>query len=109
MTRTLQTAYARPTMSQGEKELLRRVAATIRVMIAARGMSLRDLGRASGLSHRIVVYVAGGQREPTIVELDRIARAVGSTVVELVTTDPERLAEENRVGRDVLEGRGYGW
>ena len=105
---TRQTVYTRQRTAD-EEQLVRRVAATIRVIAAARGMSLADVERATGLSHEVVVYVAGGIREPTLVEVHRIAQAMGSTVLEVVTADPERLAADNGVNRSVLEGRGYGW
>ena len=93
----------------GERELVRRVAAVLRVQANARGLGYRDVERLSGVGYGPLQGILGGTREPTIVELRRIAVALGMTVEEVLATDPAKLAEENLVPHGVVTGRSHGW
>lgn len=92
-----------------ERELVRRIAAVLRVQANARGFGYRDVERLSGVGYGPLQGILGGTREPTIVELRRIAVALGMTVEEVLATDPAKLAEENLVPHGVVTGRSHGW
>ena len=92
-----------------ERELVRRVAAVLRVQANARGLGYRDVERLSGVGYGPLQGILGGTREPTIVELRRIAVALGMTVEEVLAADPAKLAEENLVPHGVVTGRSHGW
>ena len=63
------------------------VAANVRRVRLARGLSLRDLSQSTGLSKALLSQVERAVANPTIEALARIAEALGLTFVEL-TREP---------------------
>ncbi|UQA58036.1 shikimate kinase [Polyangium aurulentum] len=60
----------------------------VRARRRALGLTLRDLGQASDLSERFLVLLEGGRANVSILRLDAIARALGTTVAALLTDPP---------------------
>lgn len=59
------------------------VGARIRSLRRARSLTLVQLAEQSGLSHPFLSQVENGRARPSFASLDRIARALGTTQVEL--------------------------
>ena len=68
----------------------------VRQLRSARGMTLDDIGAVIGRAASQVSVIENGKREPKISELQGIARALGVTLDELLTT-------EAPTGRPALE------
>ena len=66
------------------------VGARIRGLREARGLSIRALGRESGLSANALSMIERGRTSPSVSTLYRIATALGVPITEIFRTDPER-------------------
>lgn len=77
----------------------------LRVLRARRGMTRRDLGRASSVSDRYVASLESGKANPSLLVLDQLARGLECSVAEILgdmtTASPEWL-----LLRDLLRDRG---
>jgi XRE family aerobic/anaerobic benzoate catabolism transcriptional regulator len=64
------------------------LAARARALRHARGETLREVSRRSGLSLRLLALIEAGQANPTLSSLVDLARALGADVVELLRPEP---------------------
>ncbi|WP_236795629.1 helix-turn-helix domain-containing protein [Amycolatopsis sp. GM8] len=89
---------ADPAPSRVVDEQAERVGNRIRQMRRSRGLTLVQLAGRTGLSHPFLSQVERGHARPSMVSLDRIAAALGTTQVELIAAgDPgSRDAEDER-------------
>src|SRR3982750_3021999 len=60
------------------------VGARIRALRRARGLTLEELGALCELSHPFLSQLERGRARPSMVSLERIARALGSSQLELL-------------------------
>ncbi|HEY1099048.1 MAG TPA: shikimate kinase, partial [Myxococcota bacterium] len=67
--------------------LTARLARRVRALRAQRGITVRELSAASGLSPRLLALVEAGQANPTLSSLEELARALGVDVVGLLSGD----------------------
>lgn len=77
-----------------------RLGARIRSFRLARGLTLVELARLADLSHPFLSQLERGQARPSMVSLERIARALGSSQIELIAAATDDLvpsAESSRV------------
>lgn len=74
-----------PTAVQAE-----RVGGRIRDMRRARSFTLVQLAEAAGLSHPFLSQLERGLASPSMASLERIARALGTSQVELLSVDEPR-------------------
>ena len=65
----------------------------IRDLRTARGMSLRDLGRAVGVTGQAVMRWENGTAWPSAQLIPKIAQALGCSIEELFTDGRERPAQ----------------
>jgi transcriptional regulator with XRE-family HTH domain len=72
--------------------------ARIRTMRRARGLTLERLAAASGVSRSMISEIERGGRAPTVLVLDRIATALGSSIARL--TQDESRYEPVLLARD---------
>lgn len=70
----------------GDAEAVR-IGGRIRGLRHARGLTLVQLAAGAGLSHPFLSQLERGLARPSIGSLERIARALGSSQVELLTDD----------------------
>ncbi|WP_206786814.1 helix-turn-helix domain-containing protein [Amycolatopsis sp. MtRt-6] len=83
-------------------EQAERVGACIRELRRSRGLTLVQLAGRTGLSHPFLSQLERGHARPSMVSLDRIAKALGTTQVELIAAGAPGLPDTD-VGRpDVL-------
>lgn len=68
-----------------------RLGARIRSFRQARGLTLVELARLAGLSHPFLSQLERGQARPSMVSLERIARALGSSQIELIAAATDDL------------------
>ncbi|MDC0743641.1 shikimate kinase [Polyangium mundeleinium] len=68
--------------------LLRVLGERVRERRRAAGLTLRDLGVASGVSERFLVLVEGGKANVSVVRLDAIARALDTSASALLADAP---------------------
>jgi transcriptional regulator with XRE-family HTH domain len=68
-----------------------RLGARIRSFRQARGLTLVELARLAGLSHPFLSQLERGQARPSMVSLERIARALGSSQIELIAAATDEL------------------
>lgn len=66
------------------RTLLRAVAAQVRGRRTRRGLTLTGLAEASGVSTRFLAEIEAGRANPSIVNLDRVARALGTDAGSLL-------------------------
>ena len=71
-----------------------RVGGRIRDMRRARSMTLVQLAEAAGLSHPFLSQLERGLARPSMASLERIARALGTSQVELLSVDEPRRGRE---------------
>jgi XRE family aerobic/anaerobic benzoate catabolism transcriptional regulator len=95
------------------------VAAQTRALRQRRGLTLRELATASGLSIRLLALIEAGSANPTLSSLADLARALGVEVVELLrapTTNARvravtfvglRGAGKSTIGRRLAETLGW--
>ena len=72
----------------GLEALADRIGRVIRTQRAARGMSLGDLARASGLSKTILARIESGEGNPSVETLWRVSRALRIPLGMLLADDP---------------------
>lgn len=80
--------------------------ANLRRLRLARGLSLVELGRLSGLAKGTLTQLEAGRANPTIETLQSLARALGAGLPDLVADPPSVDAEVVRAGEGpVTPGR----
>jgi transcriptional regulator with XRE-family HTH domain len=72
-------------------EQTERLGARIRSFRRARGLTLVELARLAQLSHPFLSQLERGQARPSMVSLERIARALGSSQIELIAAATDDL------------------
>ena len=75
-------------------EQAERVGGRIRDMRRARAFTLVQLAEAAGLSHPFLSQLERGLARPSMASLERIARALGTSQVELLSVDEPRRGRE---------------
>lgn len=83
-----------PAISTGSvalDEQTERLGARIRSFRQARGLTLVELARLAELSHPFLSQLERGQARPSMVSLERIARALGSSQIELIAAATDDL------------------
>ena len=90
-----------------------RIGERIRAARHARGLTLVQLAEMCSLSHPFLSQLERGQARPSMASLERIARALGTSQVELLSPAPPRAPGHRGGGGPVLRasaGRrgGYG-
>lgn len=78
------------TLSDTESTVLA-VGGRIRDMRRARSFTLVQLAEAAGLSHPFLSQLERGLASPSMASLERIARALGTSQVELLSVDAPRV------------------
>lgn len=73
-----------------------RVGGRIRDMRRARSFTLVQLAEAAGLSHPFLSQLERGLASPSMASLERIARALGTSQVELLSVDEPRSRHGHR-------------
>lgn len=66
-----------------------RLGARIRSFRRARGLTLVELARLADLSHPFLSQLERGQARPSMTSLERIARALGSSQIELIAASAD--------------------
>jgi XRE family aerobic/anaerobic benzoate catabolism transcriptional regulator len=74
--------------------ILERLAGRARALRLSRGLTLRELGAAAGVSERFLVLVEGGGANVSVTKLDDIARALGTTAAALILPDAGEAKRE---------------
>ena len=74
----------------------------IRELRRARGLTLVQLAAAAQLSHPFLSQLERGLARPSMVSLERIARALGSSQIELLAPMDDTGAPETRPGIEVV-------
>jgi len=69
-------------------ELTSRISRTVRALREARHLSRREVVKAAGISERYLIQVEAAEANATAVVLDRIARALGVTLKDLLDDVP---------------------
>ena len=77
----------------GEDAFLQSLGRRLRTIRARRGVTRRDLSRASQVSERYIAQLEAGSGNISVLLLRRIARALGIGAEELVAERPERTPE----------------
>lgn len=62
-----------------------RMGDTLRIKRREKGLTLKQLAKASGCHLSAICHIEKGRREPRIALLSRIAQALGLTINDLVT------------------------
>ncbi|MDI1450842.1 shikimate kinase [Polyangium sp. 6x1] len=78
--------------------LLKALGERVRERRRAAGLTLRDLGAASGVSERFLVLVEGGKANVSVVRLDAIARALETTASALLAATPTEAPRASEKG-----------
>lgn len=73
-------------------EFIPRVGARIRVLRRARGWTVQQLSDAAEVSRRMLTQIELGQANPSLVTIDRIARALGTDFATLAQPEPSAAA-----------------
>jgi transcriptional regulator with XRE-family HTH domain len=89
----------------GRSGVLAHVAENLRRLRKAAGMSQSALADASGISRRMIVGLEGGEANISLSSLDRLAEALGTSFVQMVS-DPR--AESRRIEAVAWRGAGAG-
>lgn len=79
-----------PDSATPEERAAVRLGERIRGMRRARGLTLVQLAEAAGLSHPFLSQLERGLTRPSMGSLERIARALGTSQVELLAVDAPR-------------------
>lgn len=66
------------------EELTKRFDALVRRMRMENGLSQERLGELSGLHRNYIGAIERAERTPSIVQADRLARALGTTLAEML-------------------------
>ncbi|ARJ05818.1 hypothetical protein B5808_11725 [Cnuibacter physcomitrellae] len=80
-------------------EQTERLGARIRSFRQARGLTLVELARLSDLSHPFLSQLERGHARPSMPSLERIARALGSSQVELMAGSTDQELPSGQPGR----------
>lgn len=91
-----------PAHSRVVDEQSERVGGRIRELRRARGLTLVQLAARTGLSHPFLSQLERGHTRPSMVSLDRIAKALGTTQVELIAAGAPGLPDAEAGRPDVL-------
>lgn len=75
---------------EARSDVLAFVGENLRRLRRQAGMSQAALAEASGLSRRMIVKLEGGDTNVSLASLDRLAEALGTTIVEVVSDPAER-------------------
>jgi XRE family aerobic/anaerobic benzoate catabolism transcriptional regulator len=88
--------------------ILERLAARVRARRKDLSLTLRELGESAGLSERFLVSLESGRANVSVIRLDDLARALGTTAAELIAAPaearPSSAASKREAGR--ASGRG---
>lgn len=79
-----------PLQNQVVDEQTERIGAQIRALRHSRGMTLVQLAEQAELSHPFLSQLERGHARPSMVSLERIARALGSSPLELMAASEQR-------------------
>jgi quercetin dioxygenase-like cupin family protein/DNA-binding XRE family transcriptional regulator len=85
-----------------------RLGARIRSFRRARGLTLVELARLADLSHPFLSQLERGQARPSMTSLERIARALGSSQIELIAASADMPVAAGGAGADGGSGSGSG-
>lgn len=96
-------------MDEAPEPLNERIAARVRALRAARGLSLEALATASGVSRSMISLVERGESSPTAVVLERLATGLGVPLASLFdapqpTPDPVSRRAQQAAWRDPQSG-----
>ena len=80
----------------------RRIGTAIRALRRARGLTLVQLAEATGLSHPFLSQVERGHSRASMVSLEKIAGALGTSQVELLAAGAEQTREPHDRRPEVL-------
>ena len=75
-------------MREQPRDLHQRIAARVRQLRAARGLTLDALAAQSGVSRSMISLIERGESSPTAVVLEKLATGLGAVLADLFT-DPE--------------------
>lgn len=76
--------------SSGDSTAEHRLGSHLRALRRARGMTLKQLAAAADLSHPFLSQLERGRARPSMVSLERIARALGTSRVEVLAAAEPR-------------------
>ncbi|MCS5722468.1 XRE family transcriptional regulator [Herbiconiux sp. CPCC 203407] len=85
-----------------------RLGARIRSFRRARGLTLVELARLADLSHPFLSQLERGQARPSMTSLERIARALGSSQIELIAASADIPVPDAGAGRVSVVRRAEG-
>lgn len=74
------------------------IAATVRAERAAKDWTQQELARHSGVSYGSVRRIEEGTRAADVAQADRLARAFGMTLTELLHLAEQRLQRDDGAG-----------
>src|SRR5919198_656551 len=86
------------TMEEGAPDLNQRIAARVRGLRAAQGLSLDALAGKSGVSRSMISLIERGESSPTAVVLEKLAAGLGVTLASLFDA-PQARAPGGPVAR----------
>ncbi|WP_382304750.1 helix-turn-helix domain-containing protein [Herbiconiux sp. UC225_62] len=89
-------------------EQTERLGARIRSVRQARGLTLVELARLAELSHPFLSQLERGQARPSMLSLERIARALGSSQIELIAAATDDLLPGDGASRVALVRKAEG-
>jgi XRE family aerobic/anaerobic benzoate catabolism transcriptional regulator len=87
-------------------DLLRNLGRTIRTLRDQRGMSVGDLARHAGLSSRFVTEIQAGRGNVSIVRLQALAHALGTTASQLIARAEVEVADTKLIALLGVRGAG---
>lgn len=71
------------------EEMSKRIGRRFRCARKAKGLSQREVGNILGVQRTYVTKIESGRVQPTVKQLERLAKSVGTTVAYLVSTKQE--------------------
>ena len=77
----------------------------LRAMRTAQGLSLRTLGDLSGVHYVTLAKMEAGQLDPRLSSVQRVAKALGVSVSELIGEQPQTNKGGKSHGTDQTKGR----
>jgi transcriptional regulator with XRE-family HTH domain len=77
-------------------DINQRIAARVRALRAARGLSLAELADASGVSRSMISLIERGEASPTAVVLEKLATALGVMLADLFASTAGRADPVSR-------------
>lgn len=95
------------TLSNGVE--LAQIGARLRAVRTARGLSLDELAGRSGVSRSMVSEIERGRKVPTIVVLDRVANALGTSLARLVQPEDATRVVVRRAADQQVAADPAGW